>query len=134
MPSLYRGPGGAVVVLKDDKLVEQHVWGYANLEKGIPIDSSTLMPICSITKQMLCMILADLERNPTPEMSRWGDVRKQLGDSLRESVWEELLENTRLDVKDLCNNQSDIRDYWAKPISDKHWFIFHLCTRSIAPC
>lgn len=83
---------------------------------------------------MLCMILADLERNPTPEMSRWGDVRKQLGDSLRESVWEELLENTRLDVKDLCNNQSDIRDYWAKPIGDKHWFIFHLCTRSIAPC
>lgn len=113
VPSLYRGPGGAVAVLKDGELVGQHVWGYANLEKRIPMESSTLIPICSITKQMLCMILVDLERNPTPEMAKRGDVRKQLEDGLREIVQEELFENTGLDIEDLCNNQSGIRDYWA---------------------
>jgi CubicO group peptidase (beta-lactamase class C family) len=113
VPSLYRGPGGAVAVLKDGELVGQHVWGYANLEKRIAMEISTLMPICSITKQMLCMILVDLERNPTPEMAKRGDVRHQLEDALREIVQEELLENTGLNIEDLCNNQSGIRDYWA---------------------
>lgn len=113
VPSLYRGPGGAVAVLRDGELVGQHVWGYANLEKRIPMESSTLMPICSITKQMLCMILVDLERNPTPEMAERGDVRQQLEGTLREIVQEALLENTGLEIEDLCNNQSGIRDYWA---------------------
>lgn len=113
VPSLYRGPGGAIAVLRDGELVGQHVWGYAHLEKRIPMESSTLMPICSITKQMLCMTLVDLERNPTPEMAERGDVRQQLAESLKEVVEEEILENTGLDIEDLCNNQSGIRDYWA---------------------
>jgi CubicO group peptidase (beta-lactamase class C family) len=113
VPSLYRGPGGAVAVLKDGELVGQHVWGYANLEERIPMEISTPMPICSITKQMVCMILVYLQRNPTPEMAKRGDVRKQLEESLREIVPEELLENTGLDIEELCNNQSGIRDYWA---------------------
>lgn len=113
MPSLYRGPGGAVAVLRDGEVVGQHVWGYANLEQRIPMEDSTLMPICSITKQMLCMILVDLERSPTPEMAKRGDMRQQLADALREIVQEEILADTGLDIEDLCNNQSGIRDYWA---------------------
>ncbi|KAJ5460332.1 D-aminopeptidase [Penicillium daleae] len=113
VPSLYRGPGGAVAVLRDGELVGEHVWGYANLEKRIPLESSALMPICSITKQMLCMILVDLERNPTSEMAKRGDVRQQLADGLRGIVQEELLEDTGLNIENLCNNQSGIRDYWA---------------------
>ncbi|KAE8396092.1 beta-lactamase/transpeptidase-like protein [Aspergillus alliaceus] len=77
------------------------------------MDSSTLMPICSITKQMLCMILKDLECNPTPEMAKRGSVRQQFSDSLDQLLRPEIMGKTGLRIAHLCNNQSGIRDYWA---------------------
>ncbi|EPS33454.1 hypothetical protein PDE_08416 [Penicillium oxalicum 114-2] len=113
IPGRYRGPGGAVAVLRKGEVVGKHVWGYANLEKRVPMNDSTLMPICSITKQMLCMILEDVQRNPTPKMISCGDARQQLNDGLREMIPIEILDHTGLTIEDLCNNQSGIRDYWA---------------------
>ncbi|KAB8235833.1 beta-lactamase/transpeptidase-like protein [Aspergillus alliaceus] len=113
VPSRYRGPGGAVAVLKNGELAGKHAWGYADLQRRIPMDSSTLMPICSITKQMLCMILKDLECNPTPEMAKRGSVRQQFSDSLDQLLRPEIMGKTGLRIAHLCNNQSGIRDYWA---------------------
>ncbi|OOF94127.1 hypothetical protein ASPCADRAFT_397797 [Aspergillus carbonarius ITEM 5010] len=113
VPSRYRGPGGAVAVVKNGELVGEHVWGYADLRNRIPMKTSTLMPICSITKQMLCLILKDLERNPTPEMAKRGNVPQQWSAILRQLVPRELIEDTGLRLDHLYNNQSGIRDYWA---------------------
>ncbi|KAH8880947.1 beta-lactamase-type transpeptidase [Thozetella sp. PMI_491] len=114
VPQLYRGPGGAVAVVKDGELVGEHVWGYANLNKHIPLASDTIMPICSISKQMVCGLLTDLERNPTPVMRERGtDAKTQFSDELRRLLRPELFDNTGLELRHLCNNQSGIRDYWA---------------------
>ncbi|OKL57470.1 hypothetical protein UA08_06938 [Talaromyces atroroseus] len=114
VPSRFRGPGGAVAVLKDGKLLGQQCWGYADLHRRIPMAADTLLPICSITKQMLCGLLTDLERNPTPAMrARGEEPAKQLSDQLGQLLDPNLLQDTGLTMRHLCNNQSGIRDYWA---------------------
>jgi CubicO group peptidase (beta-lactamase class C family) len=114
VPSRFRGPGGAVAVLKDGKLVGQQCWGYADLHRRIPMAADTLLPICSITKQMLCGLLTDLERTPTPAMSaRVEEPAKQLSDQLGQLLNHNLLQDTGLMMRHLCNNQSGLRDYWA---------------------
>ncbi|ETN36258.1 uncharacterized protein HMPREF1541_08535 [Cyphellophora europaea CBS 101466] len=114
VPSRFRGPGGAIAVLKDGELVGQQLWGYADLHRRIPMASDTLLPICSITKQMLCGLLTDLECNPTPAMSARGeDPATQLSDQLGQLLNPNLLKDTGLTIRHLCHNQSGIRDYWA---------------------
>lgn len=114
VPSLHRGPGGAVAVLRDGELVGQQVWGYADLEQRVPMTADTIMPICSITKQMLCGLLTDLERTPTPAMAAHQDApAKQMSDQLARLLKPELLRDTGLTLRHLCHNQSGIRDYWA---------------------
>jgi CubicO group peptidase (beta-lactamase class C family) len=83
IPSLYRGPGGAIAVLKDGELIAQKTWGYAGMDKRIPITSQTLMPICSISKQMVCALLLDLESNPPPELAANGPFGEQMETTTR---------------------------------------------------
>lgn len=109
----YRGPGGAVAVVKDGELLGQHVWGYADMDKRILMEPTTMMPICSISKQMLCAVLLDLERNPPPAVASRGPVREQLQNKLREMLPPGLCESSGLTIQHLCDNQSGIRDYWA---------------------
>ncbi|PYH98128.1 beta-lactamase/transpeptidase-like protein [Aspergillus ellipticus CBS 707.79] len=78
VPALYRGPGGAAAVLQDGQLVAQHAWGYADLQARTPMTPSTRMPICSITKQMVILILKDLERNPPCSTAARGSIPEQL--------------------------------------------------------
>ncbi|KAI9879348.1 MAG: hypothetical protein M1823_006845, partial [Watsoniomyces obsoletus] len=33
IPAQYRGPGGAIAIVKDGELAAQHVWGFADLEQ-----------------------------------------------------------------------------------------------------
>lgn len=110
---LCRGPGGAVAVLKDGNVVGQHVWGFADLNKRIPMTAQTQMPVCSITKQMLCALLLDLERHPTPAIVAKGNFREQLAAELKQLLRPELTDKSGLTIDHLCNNQSGIRDYWA---------------------
>ncbi len=115
VPSLYRGPGGAVAVLKDGELVGQQVWGFADLDQRIPMTAETILPICSISKQMLCGLLTDLERNPTPAMKARGEEpARQLSDQLGEVLNPKMMiQDTGLTIRHLVNMQSGIRDYWA---------------------
>ncbi|KAJ5780298.1 Beta-lactamase family protein [Penicillium paradoxum] len=109
----YRGPGGAIAVVKDGEVIGQRVWGFADLEQRIPLTAQTQMPICSITKQFVCALLLDLERNPPPVLAAKGDVRKQFSDHLTEILSPELTANDELTIERLCDMQSGLRDYWA---------------------
>jgi CubicO group peptidase (beta-lactamase class C family) len=113
IPSQFRGPGGALAVIKDGELVAQKTWGYANLEKRIPVTSKTLMPICSISKQMLCALLFDLEENPPAELAAKGPFAEQMDKALKEMVPEAVSKDSGLTVRNLVDMQSGLRDYWA---------------------
>ncbi|KIW62012.1 hypothetical protein PV05_02066 [Exophiala xenobiotica] len=118
VPSTYRGPGGSVAVLKDGDLLGQQVWGYSNLDTRTPLGPDTLLPICSITKQMLCALLPSLERNPTPAMKARGTdtsakPKMQFQDQLSEILGADFVKQTGLKIHHLANNASGIRDYWA---------------------
>ncbi|MDI7861607.1 D-aminopeptidase [Rhizobiaceae bacterium n13] len=100
LPSRYKGPGGAVGVVKDGVVILRHAWGYADLESRVPMTAETLLPICSISKQFTCAVLLDVAGDPST-------LDKQLVDLLPN------LEMPRPTVADLCNMQSGLRDYWA---------------------
>lgn len=100
LPVDYRGPGGAVAVIRDGKAIARYTWGYANLEKHIPMKVDTLMPICSVSKAFTCGAILDVIDDPAkldPALERYLP----------------LLEGRYPRVVDLCNNQSGLRDYWA---------------------
>jgi CubicO group peptidase (beta-lactamase class C family) len=109
----YRGPGGAIAVIKDGKLLSQRVWGYADIDQRILLTPEIQMPICSITKQFVCALLLDLERNPPPEVAAKGDIQTQFTNKLYELLRPELTQGTGLTLQHLCDMQSGIRDYWA---------------------
>jgi len=113
IPSLYRGPGGAVAVLKDGEVIAEKTWGYADLDRRIPVTTQTLMPICSISKQMVCALLMDLENNPPPELAANGPFEEQMEMTLRDMIPKSLIHNSSLTVRHLCDMQSGLRDYWA---------------------
>ncbi|KAJ6108849.1 hypothetical protein N7512_008686 [Penicillium capsulatum] len=109
----YRGPGGAIAILKDGELIGQRVWGFADIDERVPLTAQTQMPICSITKQFVCAVLIDLQRNPTPAIAVKGDIHKQLSEALAELLPPEMTRDTGLTIEHLCDMQSGIRDYWA---------------------
>ncbi|TKA64490.1 hypothetical protein B0A55_10728 [Friedmanniomyces simplex] len=108
VPSKFRGPGGAVAVVKDGELAGKHVWGYANLDVGVPMTPTTIFPICSISKQMVCLVLTDLLQN---------DKDKAFEDALTKALHEllphDVVANKELTVERLVAMQSGLRDYWA---------------------
>lgn len=115
IPNSHRGPGGVAAVLRDGKVIGQQLWGYADLDRRIPMTSQTPLPICSISKQMVCLVLVDLVRNPTPKMASSGkDIWEHLSAGLR-TMLPHLADHAdgELTIAHLYNMQSGIRDYWA---------------------
>ncbi len=100
LPEKYKGPGGAVAVVKDGEVVLRHAWGYADLAARRPMTPETRMPICSVTKQFTCAALLDSVGEP-----------EALEVAL--AAYLDRFEGERPTVRDLCNNQSGLRDYWA---------------------
>ena len=116
IPYLQCGPGGVAAVLKNGELVAKRAWGYADLDRRIPMNTSMVFPICSISKQMVCLTMISLLRNPTPLMaSRKEDPRQQMDMELRKLLPHLFEQNNAswLTIKELCHMQSGIRDYWA---------------------
>ncbi|KAJ5279192.1 beta-lactamase/transpeptidase-like protein [Penicillium angulare] len=113
IPLGYRGTGGAIAIVKDGELIGQRAWGYADIDQRVPLTPDIQMPICSITKQFVCALLLDLQRNPTPSMLAKGDIQAQFDDKLRELLRPELTQDGTLTLQNLCDMQSGLRDYWA---------------------
>ncbi|RAH79407.1 beta-lactamase/transpeptidase-like protein [Aspergillus japonicus CBS 114.51] len=117
LPASHHGPGGAVAILEDGNVLGQHVWGYADIDQRIPMTPETMMPICSITKQMVCMCLKALERQLQSQLGGDDDqVQSHLEAHFRE-VCPDNLDSfagaSRPSLRQLCDNQSGLRDYWA---------------------
>lgn len=100
LPERFKGPGGAVGVMKDGEVIVREAWGYADPDTGLEMTPSRLMPICSISKQMTCGVLLDLVGDPS-------SLDERLADALPN------LEGRRPTVRELCDNRSGLRDYWA---------------------
>ncbi len=100
LPERFKGPGGAVGVMKDGEVVIREAWGYADPDTGLPMTPSRLLPICSISKQMTCGVLLDLLGDPSVLDDRLADFLPNI-------------EERRPTVRELCDNRSGLRDYWA---------------------
>ncbi|EME86870.1 uncharacterized protein MYCFIDRAFT_30185 [Pseudocercospora fijiensis CIRAD86] len=107
-----RGPGAAIAILKDGELVAKHTYGFADLDRHIQLTTLTQLPICSISKQMVCLVLADLIKNPTAAITARG---KDISELMAEELHNLLpgVSGSDLEVAHLYNMQSGIRDYWA---------------------
>lgn len=103
LPKRHPGPGGVAGVVKDGKVVALRAWGYANLDNGQPMTPATRLPICSISKQFTCQVLLATVGDPA---------------SLDAGVAQYLpaFTGTLPTVRQLCDNQSGLRDYWALTI------------------
>lgn len=100
LPENWRGPGGAVAVIREGEVLVRHAWGYADLDRHIAMTPQSLMPICSVSKQFTCGLL--LDRFPDPSV-----LDPVLAD------WLPRMESERPTVTHLAHNQSGLRDYWA---------------------
>ncbi|MDE2576962.1 MAG: D-aminopeptidase [Rhodospirillales bacterium] len=100
VPERHPGPGGAVAVLRDGHVLARHAWGWADAERRIPFTAQTMALVCSITKQFTCGLLLDLCADPA---ALDGDVAARLP----------ALQGAAPRARDLCHNQSGLRDYWA---------------------
>jgi len=116
IPHLRRGPGGVAAILKNGEVITKRAWGYADLDRRIPMTTNTAFPICSISKQMVCLVMVSLLQTPTPLMAkRKVDPQQQMDMELRKLLPHLFKQNdaSGLTVKELSNMQSGIRDYWA---------------------
>ncbi len=100
LPDRYPGPGGVVGVVCDGAVILRHAWGFADLDRRLPMTAETLLPICSISKQFTCAALLDVVGDPA---RLDGALARHLPN----------IEGRRPTVAELCANQSGLRDYWA---------------------
>ncbi len=100
LPKRYPGPGGVAGVVKDGKVVAARAWGHANLETARPMTEATRLPICSISKQFTCQVLLAVVGDPARLDGRVAAYLPQFTGPLPST-------------RQLCDNQSGLRDYWA---------------------
>lgn len=103
LPQTLRGPGGAAAILHEGRVIAQRVWGYASLESGQAMTAQTRIPLCSISKQFTCMVLLAACGSPEALDARLPDHLPNFKGDLPK-------------VRDLANNQSGLRDYWAQTV------------------
>ena len=94
------GPGGAAGVVADGETLLAQAWGFADLGARLPMTERLRLPICSISKEFTCGVLLDVAGDPA---ALDGEVAGLLP----------RLEGRVPSVRELCNNQSGLRDYWA---------------------
>jgi D-aminopeptidase len=103
LPKRYPGPGGVAGVVKDGRVIAARAWGHANLEAAQPMTDATRLPICSISKQFTCQVL----------LATVGDPARLDG---RVARFLPAFTGQMPTTRQLCDNQSGLRDYWALTI------------------
>lgn len=103
VPQTHPGPGGVAGVVFQGKVVAARAWGHADVTTGQPMTTATRLPICSISKQFTCGVLLD----------RLGDPDR-LDD--RVAAYLPNFTGPLPTIRQLCHNQSGLRDYWALTI------------------
>lgn len=100
LPKRLAGPGGVAGVMKDGRVIAARAWGHANLDTGVPMTTGTRLPICSISKQFTCQVLLASIDDPDRLNARVAEFLPRFTGPLPT-------------VRQLCHNQSGLRDYWA---------------------
>ena len=100
LPVRFPGPGGVAGVVSEGRIVALRAWGFASLEARQAMTAATRLPICSVSKQFTCAAM--LAACGAPEALD-GRLAAHLPN----------FEGPLPRVRDLCNNQSGLRDYWA---------------------
>jgi len=101
--SSRQGPGCAVGVSRDGRLVFAKGYGSADLEHDTPITPSTPFYIASVSKQFTAMSIVLLAE----------DGRLSLDDSIRKWVPEVPSFGSPITLRQLLNNTSGLRDYFT---------------------
>uniref|UniRef100_UPI0035B07463 D-aminopeptidase n=1 Tax=Paenirhodobacter enshiensis TaxID=1105367 RepID=UPI0035B07463 len=105
LPARLGGPGGLAGVVHEGRIVMARAWGYADLEAGRPMTRRSRLPVCSISKQFTCGAVLAALGSPEALDDRVAD-------------WLPAFEEPRPSARNLCNNQSGLRDYWALTVLD----------------
>ena len=100
LPLAYPGPGGAVAVVRNGRVIARHAWGFADIARRLPFTERTLFRVCSITKQFTCAAALAV----SPDLS-------VLDAPVAAAM--PLLEGRGPGALHLAHNQSGLRDYWA---------------------
>src|SRR5690349_13597457 len=96
------GPGCAVGVSRDDKVVLERGYGMANLETDTPIRPSSIFHVASVSKQFTATAIMLLER----------DGKLSLEDNIRKYLPEIPDYGTPITIRHLLTHTSGLRDQW----------------------
>ena len=103
----YHIPGVSACIVKEGQIRWIGAYGDANIEMGIPVDTSTLFFLASISKTVTV----------TPLMQLWEEGLFELEDSINEYLPFEVRNPfdtlTPITFKMLCTHTSSIRDNWV---------------------
>ncbi|KQY15437.1 aminopeptidase [Rhizobium sp. Root482] len=100
LPARYQGPGGVVGIVSEGRVIARRAFGFSDLDDHRPMTTETRLPLCSVTKQFTCAALLAACGEPETLDHRLAAHLPNLAAPLPR-------------VRDLCNNQSGLRDYWA---------------------
>jgi CubicO group peptidase (beta-lactamase class C family) len=103
-------PGAAVLVLKDGSVVHAKGYGMANLEHGVPIRTTSVFDIASVSKQFGAMAVALLE----------ADGLLSLDDEVRSYIPELPDFGRPITLRHLVHHTSGIRD-WPGTLAMAGW-------------
>jgi CubicO group peptidase (beta-lactamase class C family) len=96
------GPGCALGVSRNGRVIYEHGYGMANLETGTPITASSIFHVASVSKQFTAMAIMLLAR----------DGKLSLDDDVRKYIPELPDYGTRITIRHLLTHTSGLRDQW----------------------
>jgi CubicO group peptidase (beta-lactamase class C family) len=96
------GPGAAVAVVKDGRIVLERGYGSAQLEYGIPITPQTVFHVASVSKQFATLAIVLLAQ----------EGRLSLDDDIRRHLPELHDFGSTIKIRHLVHHTSGIRDQW----------------------
>lgn len=100
LPLDHPGPGGVAAVIRDGTVIAARAWGHADITRHRPMTRAMRLPLCSISKQFTCGVLLAAIGEPERLDARLATLLPAL-------------QGPMPSVRQLCHNQSGLRDYWA---------------------
>ena len=95
-------PGAAVAVVKDNKIIFKKGYGMANLEYDVPVSTSTVFHIASVSKQFTVFAALLLEK----------EGKLSLDDDIRKYIPEVPDFGKTITLRHLASHTSGLRDQW----------------------
>jgi CubicO group peptidase (beta-lactamase class C family) len=97
------GPGCALGVSRDGRVVYEHGYGMANLETGTPIRPGTIFHVASVSKQFTAMSIMLLA----------AEGKLSVDDDIRKYIPEIPNYGTTITIRHLLTHTSGLRDQWS---------------------